>query len=274
MEHLTFQASGNLSQTLEIRLFQRYISLGANPFKNRFHGRLATIDNSSAVFFENTGFGFCNFLQGIAQNFRMIQTDVGDHRSFGSFDHIGGIKSAAHPHFQHHDVAVFPQEIFKSNTADQLKFRGTFLHGLGQRLHIFGDGSQILIRDLYPIHLHPLVEAVDIRGGIQAGTVAGFSQDGSGHGSGAALAVGSGNVDELQLLLRIAHFGKQRLGSAQAGDASLPANGVDIFYGFIDIHSKDFLSLFTGGHNPIRVNTFTFISMAMIKTSATSMMEN
>ena len=97
------------------------------------------------------------------------------------------------------------------------------------------------IRDLYTVHLHPLVEAVDIRRGVQTGTVPGFPKKRCGHSSSAALTVGTCNMDKLQFLFRIAHLFQQSLGSSQSGNTAFPAYAVDILNCFRCVYKDNFL---------------------------------
>ena len=127
----------------------------------------------------------------------MIQANVGNDSDFGSFDDISCIKGAAHTDFQDYDITLLAHEILKGNAAHQLELGGRFLHGIRQGFDIFCDSHQFFIRDLYTVHLHPLVEAVDIRRGVQASTVSGFAENRCCHSSGAAFTVGSGDMYEL-----------------------------------------------------------------------------
>ena len=189
-----------------------------------------------AVIFENTGLGFGNFLHRIAQIVRVVQTDIGDDCHLRRVDDIGGVQRAAHAHLQYHDVAILPGKIHKANGGDQFKFRRLFIHCLGKLLHIFGNGSHILVGNLLPVHLNPLVKAINIRRGVKAHLITCLLQDGCGHGGGTTLAVGAGNVDEFQLLLRVAQPTQQFLCPGKTGDTAFPEERVDIFDSFLCVH--------------------------------------
>ena len=131
---------------------------------------------------------------------------------------------------------VRPGEMLESDAAYQFEFGGRDRHGLSQGLDEFGDGNQILIGDLHTVDLHTLVETIDIGRCVQTHLVACLPQDGGGHGSGGAFAIGTGDMDKLQLLFGVAHFGQQFLGAVQARGAAFPKNTVDIGNGFIYIH--------------------------------------
>ena len=67
-------------------------------------------------------------------------------------------------------------------------------------------------------------------------------QDGGEHGGGGALAVGAGDVDKFQLFFRVADALQQLPGAAEAGDAPLPADAVDIGQGFAVVHDDYLIS--------------------------------
>ena len=268
---------GFQNQAVKIRLPEGHVPFGADPLIHRLHGRGAPIDHRMAVRLENAGLGFRDFLHGVPKILGVIQADVGNHRHLGHLDDIGGVPGAAHAHLQHHNIAFLPIKILEGDAADQLEFRGRLGHGVSQGLHIFRNFRQILIGNLHPVHLNPLMEAVDIGRGVQPRPIARLAQNGGGHGGGASLAVGTGNVDEFQLFLRISHFLQKLLGSTQSGDAALPADGMDVGNGLLGVHIGFFLSAggttqshgaaylnyisFSGVcHRPIRSNTLLFIS--------------
>ena len=194
------------------------------------------------AFFEDTGLGLGNLFYGVAQNLCVVKTNVGNDCHFRNRDDIGGIQRAAHANLQHHDVAVLPGKVFKADGSHQLELRRLFFHGFSKLPDIFGDGGNIFVSDLFTVYLHTLVEAENIGGGVKTCPVAGLLQNGGGHGSGAALAVSTGNVDKLQLLFWISHTAKQFLGSAQTGNAALPKEGMDIFNGFCNRHGQKLFS--------------------------------
>ena len=231
VKYLTIQRMLFQPKRVKIRLFQADVLFPADLLVHRFHRRGTAVHHSVAALLEDAGLGQRNLLHGIAQILRMIQADVGDHRHLGHFNDVGGIQRAAHAHFQHHDVALLAAEILEGDAGNQLEFRGGFLHGVRQGLDVLCHRSQIFIGNLHAVHLHPLMEAVDVRRGVQSRAVARLLQNGRGHGGGAALAVGARNVDKLQLFLGIPHFCQKGLGAAQSGNAALPADGMDIFDG-------------------------------------------
>ena len=236
IEGLALQTVGNQTQVFKIRFGKTDILLPADFLENCLHTGASPVDHRVAAFFENAGLCPGDLLYGAAQNLDVVQADVGDDRHLRAGDHIGGVQRAAHTHLQNHDVAVVAAEVFKGDTADQLKLCGTFLHRLGKRLDPLGNFRQFFVGNGLAVDLHPLVEAVDVRRGVKAYPVAGFAQNVCAHCGGRAFAVGAGNVDIFQLVMGVSQLFQKGLGPAQAGNAALPAHGVDIFNGFVCGH--------------------------------------
>ena len=118
-------------------------------------------------------------------------------------------------------------EVHQGDGGDELELGGGIGHGLGVGLDELGDLGKLAVGDVLPAHAHPLVEADNEGGGVQSHLVARLLQDGRQHGRGGALAVGAGDMDELQGVLGIAQSGGQLNGPLQPGAAALPAGGVD-----------------------------------------------
>lgn len=158
----------------------------------------------------------------------MIQADVAEHGSLRGGDDIGGVKLAAHAHLAHHDVAVVPGKIGKGNGRDHFKLRGVRVQGVRQRADLGRDFAQLVVGDLLAVHLHALVEPDQEGRRIQPRPITRRPEDTGHHGTGRALAVGTGDVDELQVLLGVPHQRQQRPDALQSRDAAAPAHGVDI----------------------------------------------
>ena len=236
VEGLTLQAVGLGGKLSKIGLFKAHIAFLADALHGLFHTGGGRIQHGAAALLEDARLGGGDLLQGAAQKFRVIQADIGQHCHLRHGDHIGGIQRAAHANLQHHDVALLPQEIFKADAADQFKLRGMVLHGRSQGFYEFRNFCQVLVGDVLSVDLDALVEFIDTGGGKHAHPVARLLQNGGGHGSGAAFAVGAGNVDELQFVVGVAHPLQKFKGSLQTGLTAQPGNRVDIFYSFNSGH--------------------------------------
>ena len=133
----------------------------------------------------------------------MLQTDVGDDGDFGAVYDVGGIEGTAHADFKNHDVAVLFEKILHGDGGHQLKLAGVILHGVGVNANLLRDPREILARNIPAVHLHALAEVLDIGRGIESGPIPRMAENRVQHGTGGALAVASGDMDELQLFLRI-----------------------------------------------------------------------
>ena len=223
---------------IKIRLAQRHLLFRTDLRINLLHLVAAPVYHGVAAGFDNTGLIGGNFGLGVAQCVGVIQTDVGDHGHLGGINGVGGIDQAAHAYLQHHDGTLLLAVVFHGQGRDKFKLRGHFLHGLGQSLDLQDQRQQLLVSNLPAVHLDALMEAVDVGGGEETGLVTGFAQNRGRHGGGAALAVGSGDVNEFQFLLRIAQKGQQLADPVKTGNG-LPVKRVDKLDGLIDVHKKD-----------------------------------
>ena len=120
------------------------------------------------------------------------------------------------------------EEVEKTKGGDQLKFCGGIGEGVGDGADPVYQCLQILIGDRNSIDLHPLIEPVDVGGGVQSHPPTSGLQAASDTGGGAAFAVGAGDVDEAELPFWIAQGAQQGAGAAQTGLAALPLHRVDI----------------------------------------------
>ena len=106
---------------IEVRLMKRCADLLAAFFKDRLDGRLLPVDDSVAAGFDNPGLCRCDFLQRVAQNLGVVETDVAQNGSFGRQDDVRRVKLAAHADLADDDVAFLALEVFKAQRCDHLK---------------------------------------------------------------------------------------------------------------------------------------------------------
>ena len=151
----------------------------------------------------------------------MVQADAGDDRGLRHVDDVGGVQAAAKAHLQHHDIALCRLEEAEGDGRHQLKLGGGVRHGVRRLLHPLGGVRQVLVADLFPVYLETLVVAQKVGRGVEPRPVARLLQDGGQHGGGGALAVGPGDVDELQGLLRVPQLGQQLPYPVQAQTAAV-----------------------------------------------------
>ena len=104
---------------------------------------------------------------------------------------------------------MFLLKVDHGNGGDQLKLTGMVGHMIGNGLYLFCDGGKPFTRNIVSPYLNTLTELLDIRGDIQAGTIAGTAQNRLQHGAGGTFSIASGNVNEFKLLLGIAQSVQQ-----------------------------------------------------------------
>ena len=114
------------------------------------------------------------------------------------------------------------------------------LHRLGVRPDKFGNLGQLLVGDHLTVDLHTLVEAENEGRGVKAGAIARGAEDGGQHGCRGALAVGAGDVDEFQLVLRVADAVEQLARAGKSRNGALPADGMDVGKRFLVGHDLTF----------------------------------
>ena len=120
------------------------------------------------------------------------------------------------------------EEVKEAQGGDEFKFRGGVGEGVGDGADLIHQRFQILVGDGDPVDLHPLIEPIDVGGGVQPYPPTGSLEAAGDTGGGAALAVGAGDVDEAELPFRVAQGAQESAGTAQTGLAALPFDGVDI----------------------------------------------
>ena len=241
-EGLPLQAEVAGDELAVIRPGEGAVLLCRHPLKDSLGLRILAVDHHIAVGLDDAGLGGGNLRHSAAQLPGVVEAHGGDHGHLRRVDHIGGVQGAPHANLQHHNIAVLALEKLHGDGGDEFKLRGGVGHAVGVGAHIVRELCQLLVTDAGVVHLHALVETVDEGGGVQAHGVARLLQDGGEHGGGGPLAVGAGNVDEFQGLLRVAQLTQQLPGAAEAGDAPLPADAVDIGQGFAVVHDDYLIS--------------------------------
>ena len=177
-------------------------------------------------------------LHRIPQHAGVVQTDVGEHGGLRRGDHIGGIEFTAHAHLAYHNIARLPGKPGQTDGCHQLKLRGGIRHAVSQRAQLLHQGAQGIVRDRCAVDLHTLIEAEDVRRGVQSRFISGGTQHGGQHGAGAALAVGAGDVDILYVPLRMAKQAQQRIDTAEPGHTAPPVHLVDVCQRLIQRHGR------------------------------------
>ena len=195
----------------------------------------------------------------------MVKADVAEDGYLGGQDDVRRVEFASHADLADDNVALLPREIFKADGRDHFKFGRLLEDGLRERLDVFGQGTDVVVGDHLAVDLNALAEFDDEGRGIKAGLIARGLEDRGQHGAGGAFAVRARDVDKFTFAFGVAHGVEQRGDALEAGDAALPADGVDIMQGFVKSHHGGITSFFcfriyffsrsTGGQSLVAVNT-------------------
>ena len=228
LEGLTLQVCRQRLDFSEIRRTHRALQFLC-PRPNHFHClRCTAVCYHRTARFQNSALLPGNLPQCIAQILRMVHTQIGNHGADIFGNQIRCVQTSAQTGFQHHNVAFLPGKPKKCRRGDDFKLRGPFRHGFRHGLHLCNDFRQFLIGNGHAVDLHPFVKPHNIRGNKQTGAIARRRQNGRQHGRNGAFSVGSGNMNELQVLLHIAQLFHHFADTLQAGLGTPPGNTVNI----------------------------------------------
>ena len=97
----------------------------------------------------------------------MLKADCRYHGALRTVDGIRAVKRTAETDLKHNDVALLLKKIEHRYRGDKLELAWVIRHALGYRLHALRKLREPVIRNLDAVYLHPLVEAADIRRGVE-----------------------------------------------------------------------------------------------------------
>jgi hypothetical protein len=109
----------------------------------------------------------------------MVIPNRGDDRNFRDFDNICRVQLATHANLKDDYIAAFFQEELHRQRRDKLKLSRRILHRIGKRPYLLCHAYELVVGYMLPIHLHPLVEAQNVRRYVQARPVTGLLKDSS-----------------------------------------------------------------------------------------------
>ena len=232
------KAAALVFQPAEIHLGQLGVLFRCHAADHSVRFRRTAVAHHRTAFLDDPRLGGSDVPKGGAKLLHMIHAQCRDDCAFRGINDVGGIQRAAKAHLQHHDLTFLLGKIEHPQRRDDLKLGGHILHGISGGLYLLHQSHQFFIRDLHPVDLDALVEAVDEGRGVQAHPIACGLQAGRHHGGGAALAVGACNMHESELFVRVAQCGQQGAGTCQAGLVAGPLDCVDVFQSGFVIHEK------------------------------------
>ena len=89
------------------------------------------------------------------------------------------------------------------------------LHARDDRLDLLHEPGELALVDHVTIHLNPLADVRQVRAGVQPDLVPAGLQHRRDHRASAAFALGSGDVDRLEIFVRIAEAPQERAHAIQ-----------------------------------------------------------
>ena len=208
-EILSGQRVGEDADVLRFDRMERRVQFGAaRPDGSERLRKLRRADDGAAGLYD-AGLFAGDAVKGAAENGRVVKADRHDHGCLRRPDHIRRVKTAAEAALQDHDVAALFGKIQKGERRDKLE--------KAQRRQLFrrrgdacGEARRVAGGDADAVDLYPLGKINKIGGGIQPGPPSGAAAYGGQHGRAASLAVGAGDVNEAERILRIAERTAQR----------------------------------------------------------------
>ncbi len=151
--------------------------------------------------------------QGLAQDMSVIVAE-GGYDSHQGIDHVGGIQPPAHAYLQNRELHPLLDEIEKAQGSDDLE-SGDTLDPAHQGLQPLSERSHRFFGNQPAIGLDPLAEGMQVRRGVEPRAVASGSQDRFAHRCHRTLALGSGNVNGLEMPVGVIEPGQQLFHASQ-----------------------------------------------------------
>lgn len=130
--------------------------------ENSLRAGLLGIEDDAAALLDDAALFPGDFLDGVAQDLRVLQTDAHDQRAVRHRDGIGGIETAAETHLQHHDIAVLCLEILEGQRRQNFEFGGLVRHGQNMRPEKCQLSGQLRIGNLLSIDGPALIHAEEM----------------------------------------------------------------------------------------------------------------
>ena len=162
----------------------------------------------------------------------MVEADARDDGNIRGRDDVGGVQTTAKTDLQHRNLAPHLDEMQKRYRRHELELRwvvtGFHRHLLSLFTHLQGDARKVRHADVLAIHADPFLEALDERAGEPPHPIASGLQHVGDISTRAALPVRARNMNDAQIVLRIAQALQQLADAVKAQTRSLPTGSVDI----------------------------------------------
>ena len=178
--------------------------------------------------------------QGVAEPWLMIELHIRDHAGQGH-DNVGGVEAPAQARFPDDEIALFLHEMSERQHGDDFKkCRGPVARKrFQQRAQFRRQANEVGGREGPAIDLDAFAEGHKMRRGVEAHAQTGRAIHVFEHGTSGSLAVGPGDVDEAQAVLRIAGQRSQPSGSVETEMRAEHLQGLQELDGVSVSHGDD-----------------------------------
>ena len=237
IEPLPGERVGALSQRVKRRRAPCGVSFGTDLPVHRVHGGVHRVCNGGRAGLDDSGLFARDPGERAAENGGVLKPDVRNNGGFGRFYHVRRVEPPAEADLEHHDITFLRREIPKAHRGQNLKFRGRVGHAVGCFLHGLGGAAERRVGDVRAVNAEPLVHTHKVRGGVKARLVPRLRQNRGEHCARRALAVRPGDVDEFQMILRLAQPAHQFPHPFKTETAPFPIGAVDESERLLKLHA-------------------------------------
>ena len=169
----------------------------------------------------------------------VVQRDVRDHAD-AEIEDVGRVETPAQANLADQQVDAGARKVVKGGTGQDLELgrRAELCRNfVNDGLKLGEKGREVILRDRPLVNLDPLGVRNEVGLRHQADAIAGRLQDAGQHGADRALAVGAGDVDPLEQVLRIPERVQQGVGPLQSElDAEATERG-QVVERFLVVHA-------------------------------------
>ena len=180
--------------------------------QDRHHGLLVRLraDHGGAAGLDDAGLLGGDLLDRIAQPLHVVHIHRSDDGRVG-VQHVGGVPGTPHAHLHdghvHRRVGKLPDRHGGQHLEEaHPRLAGLFhlhVHQIDQILDLIPGVHEVVVAQRLAVDGDAFVDAFQMRRGVQAGAHAVGAADGLRHAGRGALAVGAGDVDDAERLLRM-----------------------------------------------------------------------
>ena len=198
--------------------------------------RELVVEDAVGTWFQDAGFFRGDLLDGVPEEFGVVEADVHDRADLRRGDDVRCIEASTHADLEDDELAVLLLEPAEGHRGDHLEVRRLLAEGLCGSTYSTGETTKIRIRNHLSIDGETLVKLVEVRRDIETGTEARRRQNRLGHDAGRALPVCAGDVHIAELLLWIAERVHEIPHPLESDLRMFPVRPVKERDGFIPVH--------------------------------------